>query len=222
MINEKRRRTIRSFVLRQGRLTVAQQDALQTLWPKYGLEINQGLLDWSDVFVRDAPIILDIGFGQGGSLVNLAAHYTDHNVVGVEVHRPGIGHCLIHAHQLQLEHLRVICGDCTEVVQRAIPDNSLHRIYILFPDPWHKKRHQKRRLIQPEFLSQLVSKLQHGGVLHIATDWQDYAEYIARVIETVTNLQKQPAESSWRPQTKYEQRGLRLGHSIYDFVYTKL
>lgn len=219
--NNKHLRTVRSFVRRQGRLTVAQKEALNTLWSRYGLDSGETVFDWSQIFARVAPVILDIGFGQGGSLVKLAQHYPDHNVVGIEVHRPGIGHCLLEAEQQQLEHMRVVCNDVVEVLQQSISDDSLQRIYILFPDPWHKKRHHKRRLIQPDFVMKLVSKLQKGGVLHIATDWKDYAQHIVAVLEGIADLQAQPMSESWRPQTKYEQRGLRLGHSIYDYVYAK-
>ena len=213
-------RTVRSFVKRQGRITTAQRDALNNLWPIYGLTASDSILDWQQIFSNSAPIILDIGFGHGDSCLGLAQHYCDHNIVGVEVHSPGIGHCLWQAHHLQLTNLRVLREDIVTILAN-IEHQSLAKIYILFPDPWHKKRHHKRRLIQPAFVAQILSKLRPRGILYIATDWEDYAQYISTVVTKEKNLQMSTQVYSWRPETKYERRGMRLGHTVYDIVCMK-
>ncbi len=212
---------IRSFVRRQRQLTPLQQRAWADLWPRYGIETKGQSLTWTQVFTRQAPIIFDIGFGQGTSMIELAHHYPDHNIFGIDIHGPGISQCLNAAADAQLEHLRIMRADVSEILTNLIPDNSLQRIYILFPDPWPKQRHHKRRLIQATFVATLIKKLSHGGILHIATDWQDYADHILKVLQALPELHPRDYNSSWRPATKYEQRGLRLGHTIHDFVYGK-
>lgn len=214
-------RPVRSFVCRQGRMTLAQRDALVSLWPIYGVSVSAESYDWTHLFDRPAPLILDIGFGQGQSLIELAQYYPDHNVLGVEVHRPGIGQAMHLAKTFGLFNIKIIAGDVATLLPTMIPTDSLSRVYILFSDPWHKTRHQKRRLIKQPFVTQLVSKLQKGGVIHLATDWEDYAHQIASVMGKLENLQKQSPETNWRPHTKYEQRGLCLGYTIYDLVYLK-
>lgn len=214
-------RTIRSFVRRQGRMTQAQKQALTESWPQFGLEISDAPLDFATVFPTSQPIILEIGFGQGHTLATMASEQPEHNFIGIEVHKPGVGNCLIHAKDHNLTNLRVFCADAKEVLQHSIPDASLAKIYLLFPDPWHKKRHHKRRLIQLEFIATLVSKLQSSGILHIATDWEAYAEHIAEVLANTNTLQQASEDTSSRPSTKYEQRGKHLGHAVFDFVYRK-
>ena len=218
---QKTMRTVRSFVRREGRITAAQKQALTECWPSYGLEMQATPYDWNTVFERSADTILEIGFGQGASLFTMVEQNPEQNYVGVEVHRPGVGNLLVQANKHHLTNLKIFCADVKEVLSHSIAANSLHKIYVLFPDPWHKKRHHKRRLLQTDFIETLVSKLQPNGILHIATDWENYAQHIAEVLDANPNLVKRPTEASARPSTKYEKRGKRLGHDVFDFVYGK-
>jgi tRNA (guanine-N7-)-methyltransferase len=219
MIEIPRQRPIRSFVRRQGRMTIAQKEALDSLWSVYGMSIAPE--SSNPTMNEQRPLILDIGFGQGQSLVELAQYYTDHQVLGVEVHRPGIGQAMHLAQSLDLSNIKIVTGDIAELLPMLIPDASLSRVYILFPDPWQKSRHRKRRLIQSNFVALLVQKMRDGGIIHLATDWKDYARHMSDVMATIPNIQQQSSELHWRPHTKYEDRGLRLGYSIYDLVYAK-
>lgn len=224
---ERRHRTIRSFVLRSGRLTPSQQRALQELWPSFGVDFGAQPIDFVSLFGRDAPIVLEIGFGNGETLVQQASEHPEWNFLGIEVHEPGIGHCLIKAREIDLSNLRLIAHDAIEVLQQQVPAKSLARVNIYFPDPWPKKRHHKRRLIQPRFLELLASRLQLGGNIHIATDWANYAEHIDDVIarSTLFTCEEQREhdgdEPLDRPRTKFEQRGLGKGHRIRDWRIVK-
>jgi tRNA (guanine-N7-)-methyltransferase len=220
-------RTIRSFVRRTGRLTPSQQRALTELWPQYGVDYAATPLDLDALFGRHAPRVLEIGFGNGETLVEQAAENPDLNFIGIEVHEPGVGHCLLKAHDAGVTNLRLIKHDAIEVLEQQIPPLSLRRINIYFPDPWPKKRHHKRRLLQPSFLALLHDRLETGGTLHIATDWANYAEHIDEVFAAVDVFHcderrehdgDRPLD---RPCTKFEKRGLRHGHRIVDWRFIK-
>lgn len=218
-------RRIRSFVLRQGRMTGAQQSGLELL-PQKGVLREHGVLDCEKVFGRSAPIVLEIGFGMGASLLQMAQASPEKDFIGIEVHRPGVGKLLHDMADAKVDNIRVYCDDAVEVLQQCIADNSLAGVQIFFPDPWHKKRHHKRRLIQPEFVQLLHRKLQKDGVLHIATDWQDYAEHILAVMQAAPNFRNCADENyaprpEYRPKTKFEQRGVRLGHGVWDIIFSK-
>ncbi|MEM7612607.1 MAG: tRNA (guanosine(46)-N7)-methyltransferase TrmB [Pseudomonadota bacterium] len=219
------RREIKSFVKRPGRMTPGQREALNTLAPRYLLDYQHTAMDLAGVFNRDAPLMLEIGFGNGESLVALAEQHRDFNVLGIEVHEPGIGHCLLMADRAKLEHFRVVNHDAIEVLRHQLGSNSVHRLNLYFPDPWPKKRHHKRRILSEKFLSLVANVLVPGGTLHIATDWANYAAQIdetmqgdARysLVERVTHDGDQPLE---RPATKFERRGLKLGHQIVDWKF---
>ena len=217
---------IRSFVRREGRMTHAQRRALTALWQRFGVE-TQAPLDSKALFGRHAPLTLEIGFGDGESLAAMANADPAVNYLGLEVHRPGIGHLLLRAEALALANLRVMCADAVEVLERQTPDGCLDRVQIFFPDPWPKARHQKRRLIQPSFVTLLVQKLKVGGQLHIATDCQDYAHSILSLLNAAPALTNQTTGNgfaprpAYRPSTKFEQRGWRLGHPSWDILFTR-
>ncbi|MGQ4275447.1 tRNA (guanosine(46)-N7)-methyltransferase TrmB [Pseudidiomarina sp. E22-M8] len=221
-------RKIRSFVKREGRLTKGQAAALERSWPTMGLKHEDGKLDLVDVFGRDADTIVEIGFGMGQSLVAMAAAAPEKNFIGIEVHRPGVGACLMEAEEQGVTNLRVFEHDAVEVLQDCVADNALAGVQVFFPDPWHKKRHHKRRLIQPEFIEHLRGKLQIGGVLHLATDWENYAEHMLAVMQAAAKWQNLSATNDYiprpaeRPLTKFEKRGERLGHGVWDLKFTRI
>jgi tRNA (guanine-N7-)-methyltransferase len=223
----KKRRTIRSFVLRTGRMTTGQQAAYNRHWPEKGLSRENGQLAAATVFGRSAPLILEIGFGMGASLVEMAMAAPQQDFIGIEVHLPGVGR-LLHSMQEQgVDNIRVYCDDAVEILTHCIADGSLDRIQIFFPDPWHKKKHHKRRLIQPDFVKKLQAKLKPGGVVHLATDWEHYAEQMMEVMSAAEGFVNQ-AETycfaprpDYRPITKFEQRGERLGHGVWDLLFEK-
>lgn len=221
------RRTIRSFVRRTGRMTPAQVRARKELWPQYGLDYAEVRLDLDAVFDRSARKILEIGFGNGESLVRAAAEQPEADFLGIEVHEPGVGHCLIHAHESALNNLRVIAHDAIEVLQQQIEDGSLARVNLYFPDPWPKKRHHKRRIIRLGFLQLVARKLAVGGTLHIATDWQNYAEHIDEIIAEsgLFRLDERREHAGDRPLqrfgTRFETRGLKKGHRIWDWRFMR-
>lgn len=221
------RRTIKSFVLRSGRMTEAQTRALEAHQQHYGLRVADGLLQPEKTFLRSAPLVLEIGFGMGQSLVAQAQAQPQWDFVGIEVHKPGIGKLLQMTAELQLNNIRAYHHDAVEVLEKCIADNSLDRVQIFFPDPWHKKKHHKRRLIQSGFIQQLRNKLKTGGVIHIATDWHDYAEHIMEVMEQADGFYNQSGEYAFaerpesRPLTKFEQRGKNLGHGVWDIFFVK-
>ena len=214
---------IRSFVRREGRFTKAQRAALQEHWPHYGVETNQQSLDVEKLFIKQQPTVLDIGFGNGESLLAIAQQNPDLNFLGVEVYRPGIGNLLRNAFHAKLENIRVVNTDVVELLHNNIVSNSFAAALLWFPDPWPKKRHHKRRLIQLEFLQLLAEKLTTKGELNIATDWQPYAAHIQEVIQKSELFEKTQVSRfiQHRPQTKFERRGEKLGHSIYAQVYIK-
>jgi tRNA (guanine-N7-)-methyltransferase len=220
-------RSIRSFVTRAGRITAAQERALAELWPKYGVAPGPGLLERGQLFGRAAPCTLEIGFGNGENLAALARQHPERDYLGVEVHRPGVGRLLLALEQHQLANVRVICHDAVEVLERQIAPGSLGEILVLFPDPWPKKRHHKRRLIQAPFVALLERALAPGGVLRVATDWRPYALEMLAVLEAAPRLSNldpgggfvpRPAE---RVPTRFELRGTRLGHEVWDLAFSR-
>ncbi len=219
------RRPVRSFVLRQGRMSPAQQRALDELLPRHGLPFAGAPLDWQHVFGRAAPVVLEIGFGMGATTAEIAAAHPERDFVGIEVHAPGVGSLLRELDRRALANVRVIRHDAVEVVDAMIPPGSLAGIHVFFPDPWPKKRHHKRRLLKPDFVHALALRLAPGGYLHIATDWSDYAEEMLATLgverllaNTVEGFAPRPES---RPQTKFERRGTRLGHPVFDLVFSR-
>jgi tRNA (guanine-N7-)-methyltransferase len=221
-------RRIRSFVRREGRMTSAQQRALSVHWERLGLDPEPGrVLDFASVFGRQAPLTLEVGFGNGESLAEQAATQPERDFLGIEVHRPGVGHLLQVATQQGIENLRVITADAVTILKENIPAAGLDRVQIFFPDPWPKKRHHKRRLIQPAFLHLLARAVRLGGSLHLATDWEEYAEHMQAVAASLfpvwTPDGPQPLEvrPDYRPATRFERRGNRLGHETRDLLYLR-
>lgn len=220
-------RAIRSFVIRAGRMTAGQQRALEQMWPRCGIDFEPVITQPSTWFGNEHPITLEIGFGMGDSLAELARLAPERNFLGIEVHEPGVGRLLMKAQEEGLENLRVSKHDAVEVLRQQIADHSIDRILIFFPDPWHKKRHHKRRLIQPDFVQLLASKLRHGGRLHLATDWENYAEQMLEVLGASADFENLAPDGGYsprpedRPVTKFERRGHRLGHGTWDLLFTR-
>lgn len=218
---------IRSFVRREGRITLAQQRALTEYWERFGVEADTVLLDQEQLFGRSALWVLEIGFGNGEALAAMAAAHPEVNYLGIEAHRPGVGHLLLRAAEWQLTNLRVICADAVDVLEKQLPDAGLDRIQIFFPDPWPKKRHRKRRFIQTQNASLLARKLKPGGHLHLATDCEDYALSMLEICNPIPELANAATGNgfaprpAWRPMTRFEQRGLRLGHVIRDLLFVR-
>ena len=224
---EPKKRVIRSFVRRAGRVTPSQKRALETLWPIYGIEYSAEALDFASLFGRAAPVVLEIGFGDGETLVAQASGSPAMDFIGVEVHEPGVGHCLLKAAEAGITNLRISAHDAIEVLHQQVPRGSLTRVNLYFPDPWPKKRHHKRRIVQPAFVDLVADRLRPGGALHMATDWAPYAGHIDEVMERSDRFRlaerrehagDRPLD---RPQTKFERRGLRQGHTICDWRYEK-
>ncbi|ORM66367.1 tRNA (guanosine(46)-N7)-methyltransferase TrmB [Pantoea rodasii] len=221
-------RRIRSFVRRQGRLTKGQQHALDNYWPEMGVEFQQEPLDLAALFGREAPVVLEIGFGMGASLVTMAQNNPHQNFLGLEVHAPGVGACLASAKEAGVDNLRVMCHDAVEVLQQMIPDNSLRMVQLFFPDPWHKARHNKRRIVQVPFAELVMRKLKLGGVFHMATDWEEYAKHMLEVMSSIDGYKNQSESHDYvprpetRPLTKFEQRGQRLGHGVWDLMFERV
>lgn len=221
-------RRIRSFVRRQGRLTKGQQQALDTLWPVMGVEYQPEPVDLPALFGREAPVTLEIGFGMGASLVTMAQNTPHQNFLGIEVHVPGVGACLAAAKEADVQNLRVMCHDAVEVLEKMIPDNSLRMVQLFFPDPWHKARHNKRRIVQVPFAELVMRKLKPGGVFHMATDWEAYAEHMLEVMNSIDGYRNQSEQQNYvprpetRPLTKFEQRGQRLGHGVWDLMFERV
>ena len=221
-------RRIRSFVRRQGRLTKGQQQALDTLWPVMGVEYQPEPIDLVALFGREAPVTLEIGFGMGASLVTMAQNTPHQNFLGIEVHAPGVGACLAAAKEADVQNLRVMCHDAVEVLEKMIPDNSLRMVQLFFPDPWHKARHNKRRIVQVPFAELVMRKLKLGGVFHMATDWEAYAEHMLEVMNSIDGYRNQSEQQNYvprpetRPLTSFEQRGQRLGHGVWDLMFERV
>ena len=214
------RRTVRSYVLRQGRVTAGQTRALAQLMPAYGIEFTEELLRPAAIFGRSAPLVLEIGSGMGETTARIAGERPDTDFIAAEVHSPGVGSLLQLIEKHQLKNIRVIRHDALEVLEHMIPDGALAGINLFFPDPWPKKRHHKRRLVQPAFAALVVRKLAPGGYLHAATDWEDYASQMAEVLAAEPGMRR-AEDSAARPATKFELRGLKLGHKVHDFFFRR-
>ena len=214
----------RSFVRRGGRITTAQQRALDNLWSRYGVANNTSL-NLDELFGRTAEKHLEIGFGKGDALLNMAKNHPEHDYLGIDVHRPGIGHLLLQIEKAELTNVRVLSADVVEVFQNCLPAQCLNVVYLFFPDPWPKKRHQKRRLIQPNFIRLLAQLMKAGGDLYLATDWEEYAQQMLEVLEDSSEFNNGIAPKTFAPRskerllTRFEQRGLRLGHKVWDLLY---
>jgi tRNA (guanine-N7-)-methyltransferase len=220
-------RGVRSFVVRGGRMTVAQQRAWDTLWPRYGSEQTSVLGDLALWFGRNAPRTLEIGFGNGEALVSAAHAHPERDFFGIEVHRPGVGHLLLACENLALANVRVLCRDAVECVTQELPDASFDEVLLYFPDPWPKKRHHKRRIVQPAFVAGVARVLGRGGTFRLATDWRPYAEHMVEVLAACPSFANL-ADGTWssrpegRPLTRFERRGQRLGHEVFDLAYRRL
>ncbi|MDP2324807.1 MAG: tRNA (guanosine(46)-N7)-methyltransferase TrmB [Gammaproteobacteria bacterium] len=233
MSNAPHQQHIRSFVRRAGRQTKAQDRALTELWPQFGLPAPAGdappALKLAAAFGRSAPCVLEIGIGNGDALVSMARSAPERNFLGVDMHAPGVGHCLLAIKRLGLTNVRLLMQDAMEVLRDRLPDDSLQGVHLFFPDPWHKKRHHKRRLVQPEFVALLAARIMPGGYFHVATDWPDYAAHIDAVIARNPAFQAAAMDPSRtvghavedRPRTRFEARGERLGHPIWEAVYQR-
>ena len=224
---EQPERRIRSFVRREGRFTSAQRLAFDTLWEQRGLDPEAGLLDLPALFPGCTRFALEIGFGMGQSLTELASREPQTGFIGIEVHRPGVGKLLALAEKAELANLKVYCADAVEVLRRCVPDASLDLAMLFFPDPWPKKRHHKRRLVQPAFVAELRSKLKSGGVFHLATDWENYAEQMLEVLSVAPGWRNLAGDGGFaprpasRPLTRFEARGERLGHQVRDLLFSR-
>jgi tRNA (guanine-N7-)-methyltransferase len=227
-MNELQNRPIRSFVMRTGRMTAGQSRALEELWPRYGVDYSPAPLALDQIFGRTAPRTLEIGFGNGEHLAKLAAAHPERDYLGIEVHRPGVGHLLMLAAAQDIGNLRVSDHDAVEVLREQIPAAALDEVLVLFPDPWHKKRHHKRRLIQAPFVELIASRLRADGVFKLATDWQEYAQQMLAVISGSPDFANLSPSGDWMPRpeerapTRFEKRGARLGHGVWDLSFRRL
>jgi tRNA (guanine-N7-)-methyltransferase len=223
--DEAHRRPIRSYVLRQGRLSPAQRRACDDLFPRFGVPFATTAVDWTRIFGRVAPIVLEIGFGMGETTAAIADAHRDVDFVAVDVHLPGVGSLLNRIETLDLTNVRIVRHDAVEVVETMIAPASLAAIHVFFPDPWPKKRHHKRRLLKPPFVQALAQRLAPRGYLHVATDWKDYAEAALATLSSETLLANTAdgfaARPRWRPLTKFEARGQKLGHEVFDLIFTR-
>lgn len=224
--SEKHQRTIKSFVLRQGHLSAEQERAITTLIPKWGVSYQDSNVDLNQVFNREAPKILEIGFGMGVATAEIAKNLPESDFLGVEVHGPGVGNLLKLIEESEISNLRIIRHDAVEVVECMLSEGSLDGIHIFFPDPWHKKRHNKRRLIQPHFVDKLLPRLKVGGYIHLATDWEEYAQQMLEVLNAYSQLENTASDFApkpdYRPLTKFEARGIKLGHGVWDLVFKRI
>ncbi|MBB6092547.1 tRNA (guanine-N7-)-methyltransferase [Povalibacter uvarum] len=221
-----KRRAVRSFVLRTGRATAGQQRALVELWPQYGIDFSNEPLDVNRVFPRGAQRMIEIGFGNGEALLEYARDHADIDCLGIEVHSPGVGHLLLHSQTASITNIRVMCHDAVEVLQR-LPDASIDFVHIFFPDPWHKKRHHKRRIVQPPFVSLVARIIKPGGLFRLATDWEHYALHMREVLDASSEFTNVAGDRGYvdrpqlRPLTRFEKRGHRLGHGVWDMEYRR-
>ncbi|MFT5037672.1 MAG: tRNA (guanine-N7-)-methyltransferase [Flavobacteriaceae bacterium] len=224
---EYRKKSIRSYVVRAGRMTDGQRKAFETSWPIYGLKLADGAINTDEVFGRSGLKILEIGFGMGDSLLQMAAAEPESDFIGIEVHPPGVGTIINTARVEGLANLRIYLADANDVLDECFAPASIDRLQLYFPDPWHKKKHNKRRIVQPSFLQRVREKLRPNGIIHMATDWQPYAEQMLEILSEATGFENcaGPGESSprpaYRPLTKFEKRGERLGHGVWDFIFKK-
>ena len=225
---EYRKKSIRSYVVRAGRMTDGQRNAFDTSWPTYGLKLADGAIDTDAVFGRTGPKVLEIGFGMGDSLLQMAAAEPETDFIGIEVHPPGVGTLMNTATAEGISNLRVYLADANDVLEECFASQSIDRLQLYFPDPWHKKKHNKRRIVQPQFVQLVREKLRPDGVLHMATDWEHYAEQMLETLdaaegfENIAGIGQYSSRPDYRPMTKFEKRGERLGHGVWDLIYKKL
>ena len=221
------RREIKSYILRQGRRTKAQQYALDNHWKNYGIDFSEQLLNTETLFNNQNETILEIGFGNGDSLLQQATNQPENNFIGIEVHGPGVGHLIHHAHAQKIDNIKVIQHDAIDVLNHQIADSSIRQVQLFFPDPWHKTRHQKRRIISPDFISLIFQKLKPNGIFHMATDWQHYAKQMLLQMDAAEGFTNTAGQGNYssncgdRCETKFERRGLKLGHGVWDLIYKK-
>ncbi len=221
-------RPIRSFVLREGRLTEGQQRAFERNWARFGIDYDGNPLDPAGLFGNEHPVWLEIGFGNGESLAETAERHPERNYLGIEVHRPGVGHLLLKLEELGLTNVRLMRHDALEILRHGLPAHSLAGICLFFPDPWPKKRHHKRRIVRPEFVELAARALRPGGLLHLATDWEDYAQHMMAVMSSAAAFENTAGPGRFaprpeeRPLTKFEQRGQRLGHGVWDLLFRSI
>lgn len=221
-------RKVRSFVLRTGRLSDYQRDMMNQNWAQFGLDYQDQPFDFKAIFGNDNPVILEIGFGMGRSLVEMAAQNPERNYLGIEVHTPGVGACIAYALEKEVTNLRVICHDATEILRDSIADAALGGLQLYFPDPWQKAKHHKRRIVQPAFVERVLTKLAPNGFIHMATDWENYAEHMLEVLRQFPQLVNQSPNNdfiprpAFRPLTKFEARGQKLGHGVWDLYFVKM
>ena len=224
---EFKKKSIRSFVIRGGRMTEGQKNAFDKWWPHYGVSLFDGPINPAELFGRSAPLVLEIGFGMGDSLVDMAIADPDSDFIGIEVHPPGVGRLINRAGTEGVPNLRCYMADANDVLSDCIPDGSLERLHLFFPDPWHKKKHNKRRIVQPEFVEKIRAKLKIGGHFHMATDWEAYAEHMMEVMtaapgyENIAGGSEFAPQPSYRPTTKFERRGENLGHGVWDIIFSR-
>lgn len=225
--SQKRHREIKSFVLRQGRLTTAQQNALDNHWQDYGIDFSEQRLEFNQLFNNDNDVFIEIGFGNGESLLQQAISHPQINFIGIEVHGPGVGHLIHHANKEGLSNIKVIRHDAVEVLKQQVPDNSIKQLQLFFPDPWHKKKHNKRRILNPAFIQLAHEKLTPSGLFHMATDWQHYAEQMLEQMDDAEGFLNTAGKGQYstnkgsRCETKFERRGIKLGHGVWDLIYKK-
>jgi tRNA (guanine-N7-)-methyltransferase len=225
---EYRKKSIRSYVVRAGRMTDGQRKAYEKSWATYGLKLADGAIDTDVIFGRTGPKVLEIGFGMGDSLLQMAAAEPETDFIGIEVHPPGVGTIMNTAQEENISNLRVYLADANDVLEECFAAQSINRLQLYFPDPWHKKKHNKRRIVQPQFVQLVREKLRSGGILHMATDWQHYAEQMLETLdaaegfENIAGLGEYSPRPAYRPMTKFEKRGQRLGHGVWDLIYKKM
>jgi len=214
-------------VIRSGRMTDGQRSSYEQHWSEFGLDLDAGKLDLCSLFAKTQPLVVEIGFGMGDSLHDMCIAQPDHNFIGIEVHPPGVGRIMNRAAESGLNNLKVYLADAKDVLSDCLDDGVIDRVQVYFPDPWHKRKHHKRRLIEPEFITHLTPKLSQNGLIHMATDWQDYAEQMLNVMEAETHYENTAGKGAyaerpkWRPETKFERRGQTLGHGVWDLIYKK-
>ncbi len=220
-------RKIQSFVRRSGRLTEGQKSGLNELWSEFGVDLPKGKINLESIFTKPQPIVLEIGFGNGDSLLEMAINTPNKNFLGIEVYEAGVGRLINEANKHQLTNLKIIKNDAVEVLKHHIEDNSFETFQLFFPDPWHKKKHHKRRIVQTDFLDLISNKLQNGGTIHMATDWENYAQHMMETLEKHPHFKNTLSAHNYsvrpehRPMTKFERRGERLGHGVWDLIFTK-
>lgn len=227
-MDDKPFRRIRSFALRTGRMTEGQQRAYDENWQTYGLSLEQGRISQTEVFGREAPLVFEIGFGMGHSLAEMAKAQPENNFIGVEVHTPGVAKLMMFCQEMEIDNVRIYECDAIDVLEQCVGENSLDRFQLYFPDPWHKKKHHKRRIVKPDFVESMARFIKPGGTMHFATDWENYAEHMMSVVSEsslFTNdagVGEYSPRPEWRPYTKFERRGQRLGHGVWDLLFTRV